>query len=92
MKVEDSYVAAQVPFGRVYVLPKIVSAIQVLPSDDSGAARLGLLIQLPEGAEIEIGGPGFNDKTIRVRCGNAAYYVFLDDLELVRKYAGVAYA
>lgn len=92
MKVEESYVAADAPFGRVYILPKMVSAIQILPSDESGAARLGLLTQLPQGAEIEIGGAGFNDKTIRVRCGNAGYFVFLDDLDLVRKYAGVAYA
>ena len=92
MKVDEAYVAAETPFGRVYVLPKIVSAIPILPAEDSGSARLGLLTQLPEGAEIEIGGPGFNDSTIRVRCGAASYYVFLDDLELVRKQAGVAYA
>ena len=89
---EDSYIAADTLFGRVYVLPKIVSAIQILPSDETGSMRLGLLTQLPEGAEIEIGGPGFNDSTIRVRCGTASYFVFLDDLELVRKYADAAYA
>ena len=92
MKVEEAYVAADVPFGRVYVLPKMVSAIQILPSDESGSVRLGLLTQLPQGAEIEIGGAGFNDKTVRVRCGTAAYFVFLDDLDLVKKYAGAAYA
>jgi hypothetical protein len=92
MEVKESCVAAEVPFGRVYVLPKMVSAIPILPCDEVGSVRLGLLTQLPEGAEIEIGGTGFNDKTIRVRCGSAAYFVFLDDLELVRKYAGVAYA
>jgi hypothetical protein len=92
MILEDLYVADETSFGRVYVLPKIVSAIPILPSDESGSTRLGLLTQLPEGAEIEVGGPGFNDRTLRVRCGAAAYYVFLDDLELVRKQAGVAYA
>jgi hypothetical protein len=83
---------AEAPIARLYVLPKIVSAIQILPSDESGSERLGLLTQLPEGAEIEIGGPGFNDQTLRVRCGSASYFVFLDDLELVRKHAEVAYA
>jgi hypothetical protein len=90
--VEDSYIAAGMPFGRVYVLPKIVSAIQILPSDESGSIRLGLLTQLPEGAEIEIGGQGFNDSTIRVKCGSASYFVFLDELDLVKKYADAAYA
>jgi hypothetical protein len=92
MSVKYINVAEETPFGRIYVLPKTVSAIQILPSDESGSTRLGLLTQLPEGAEIEIGGPGFNDGTLRIRCGNASYYVFLDDLELVRKHADVAYA
>lgn len=92
MRVEEVYAAEVLPFGRVYVLPKTVSAIQVLPSEENGSTRLGLLTQLPESAEIEIGGPGFNDRTLRVRCGTAAYYVFIDDLELVRKQAGVAHA
>jgi len=91
MSVVD-YVAEDVLFERVYVLPKRVSAIQVLPSDDGGLTRLGLLTQLPEGAEIEIGGPGFNDLTLKVRCGNATYCIFLDDLNLVRKQAGTASA
>ncbi len=93
MKAETTYVAEETQFERIYVLPKIVSAIQILPSEENESSRLGLLTQLPEGAEIEIGGPGFNDRTLRVKCGNAFYFVFLDDLELVRKrMAAVAYA
>jgi hypothetical protein len=92
MRMESTYVAAETQFERIYVLPKIVSAIQILPSDESGSSRLGLLTQLPEGAEIEIGGPGFDDRTLRVKCGNSLYFVFLDDLELVKKRVGVAYA
>ena len=92
MPVADIYVAGKTALERIYVLPKIVSAIQILPSDESGSTRLGLLTQLPEGAEIEIGGPGFNDRTLRVKCGNAVYFVFLDDLELIRKNAESAYA
>ena len=89
----NTYVAEETtPFGRLYVLPRFVSAIQILPSDESGSKRLGLLTQLPEGAEIEIGGPGFNDQTLQVRCGTASYYVFLDDLELIRKHVDVAVA
>jgi len=91
MKVDAAF-AAETSYGRLYVLPRIVSAIQILPSDESGSKRLGLLTQLPEGAEIELGGPGFNDQTRQVRCGSASYYVFLDDLEMVRKQAHAAYA
>jgi hypothetical protein len=75
-----------------YTLPKSVSAIQILPSEDGERTRLGLITQLPAGAEIEIGGPGFSDRTISVRCFGASYFVFLDDLEAVRKHATAAYA
>lgn len=86
------YVAGETSFDRKYILPRNVSAIPILPSDDSGAKRLGLLTQIPHGAEIEISGPGFNMETLQVRCGSASYYVFLDDLELVRKQAAMACA
>lgn len=92
MQAQAEYIADDVPFGRVFVLPRIVSAIQILPSEESEANRLGLLTQLPEGAEIELGGPGFNEATIKVRCGSASYYLFLEDLDLIRKRAGVAHA
>jgi hypothetical protein len=85
LNVDVTYVAAQAPVGRVYVLPKMVSAIQILPSGECGSARLGLLTQLPVGAEIEIGGPGFNEETLQVRCGPVSYYLFLADLDLASK-------
>jgi hypothetical protein len=77
---------------RAYTLPKSVSAIQILPTEDGERTRLGLITQLPEGAEIEIGGPGFSDRTVSIRCSGASYFVFLDDLEAVRKHAAVAHA
>jgi hypothetical protein len=81
-----------VPVERAYTLPKSVSAIQILPSEDGERTRLGLITQLPEGAEIEVGGPGFSDGTVSVRCSGASYFVFLDDLDAVRKFAAVAHA
>ncbi len=76
-----------------YTLPKGVSAIQILPSEDGGEpARLGLITQLPEGAEIQIGGPGFSDRTVSVRCSGASYFVFLDDLDAVKELALAAHA
>ena len=77
---------------QAYTLPRSVSAIQILPTEDGERTRLGLITQLPEGAEIEIGGPGFSDRTVRVRCGGASYFVFLDDLEAARKHASMAHA
>lgn len=77
---------------RAYTLPKSVSAIQILPTEDGERTRLGLITQLPEGAEIEIGGPGFSDRTVSVRCSGASYFVFIDDLEAVKKQMAIATA
>ena len=68
-----------------YTLPRNISAIQILPSDQGDHAKLGLLTQLPEGAEVHVGGPGFDDRTVRVRSGASMYFVFLEDLEPHRK-------
>jgi hypothetical protein len=77
---------------RAYILPERVSAIQSLPPEDGERTRLGLITQLPEGAEIEIGGPGFSDRTVYVRCSGASYFVFVDDLEAVKKHVAAAHA
>jgi hypothetical protein len=73
-----------------YVLSRNVAAIEILSSDSEPLSRLGLMTQLPEGSRIEVGGPGFNDSTIKVRCAGATYYVFLEDLEPLRKRAASA--
>jgi hypothetical protein len=87
---QPSFVTAALPFGKSYTLGRNVSAIQIVSSGNEAPSRLGLITQLPEGMEIAIGGPGFNDRTVKVRCGNASYYVFLEDLEPQRKRAASA--
>jgi hypothetical protein len=77
---------------RAFTLPRSVSAIQILPSEDGERTRLGLITQLPEGADIEVGGPGFSDRTVFVRCSGASYFVFLDDLKDVEKHAVAMHA
>jgi hypothetical protein len=64
---------------RAYTLSKSISAIQVLPNEEGERTRLGLITQLPAGAEIEIRGPGFSERTVFVRCSGASYFVFLED-------------
>jgi hypothetical protein len=80
-----------IPIERVVTLRNSVAAIQILPNEDGEPTRMGLITQLPEGAEIEIGGPGFSERTVSVRCFGASYFVFLDDLDAL-KYAAAAHA
>jgi hypothetical protein len=74
-----------IPCEQSYTLAKNVSAIQILSTDSEQHSRLGLITQLPEGMKVDVGGPGFNDSTVKIRCGGASYYIFLDDLEPQRK-------
>ncbi|MBV8550705.1 MAG: hypothetical protein JOY54_05345 [Acidobacteriaceae bacterium] len=80
------------PPEKTYTLSRNVSAIQILPAEDGIRSRLGLLTQLPEGAEVYLGGPGFDDRTVRVRSGGSSYFIFLEDLELQKKPAASAVA
>ena len=63
-----------------YTLSRNVSAIQVTSSMD-GRAQLGTIMQLPEGAQVEICGDGFNDQTVKVRCEGSFYFIFLEDIQ-----------
>ena len=66
---------------RRYCLAKNAPAIQIIP-DGSGKLRLGTLVRLPEGAEVQICGEGFDRQTAKVIWEGSSYYVFLDDLRL----------
>jgi hypothetical protein len=87
MELRDS-----IPIDTFFTLANSVSAIQILPTEDGQRTRLGLITQLPQGAEIEIGGPGFSDRTVSVRCSGASYFMFLDDLDELKWAAAAAHA
>jgi hypothetical protein len=89
MQPEVLATSTSLPFEETYTLIKSVSAIPIISAED-GSRRLGLITQLPEGVQIEMGGPGFNDRTIKVRCGGTSFFIFLEDLELNRKPASLA--
>jgi hypothetical protein len=74
---------------RTYILSKQIPAIQLVPTGNGGA-RYGPVLNLPEGAELEACGSGFNDRTLKVRYEGSFYFVFLEDLELKRKTAASA--
>ena len=76
----DSLFHADWPKAR-YVLPRDVAAIQVIP-DGVGRIRLGTIVKLPEGADVDVCGEGFNDRTKKVCWQGGFYYIFAEDLEL----------
>ncbi|HLH02860.1 MAG TPA: hypothetical protein VKX25_08820 [Bryobacteraceae bacterium] len=80
---------AEIPFEKSYTLSRSIAAIPVLATP---LPQLGLMTRLPEGAELELRGAGFDDQTIRVSWAGQSYFVFLADLESRRKPAAFAAA
>jgi hypothetical protein len=75
--------------SRPIKLPKQVSAIQLLVGADA-PARLGLIANLPSGAQVDLCGAGFNERTAKIRYGDRYYFVFLQDLQEPGSYGAVA--
>lgn len=63
-----------------YCLARNAPAMQIIP-DGTGKVRLGTLVRLPDGAEVELCGEGFDDHTAKVLWHGASYYVFREDLQ-----------
>jgi len=75
----------QVSFGTgysktFYLLPRNISAIQTF-QDGEGRLRMGTLIQLPEGAKVELSGEGFDGRTARITWEGVSYFIFRDDIQ-----------
>jgi hypothetical protein len=63
----------------VVTLSRTIAAVNICKGED-GAARMGLIAQLPKGAGVEICGEGFNERTLKVRWGDRFYFVFSQDI------------
>jgi hypothetical protein len=78
----ESHSTSSPPFTvRPLLLEKPICAIQLLFTE-KGEQRLGLLAQLGSGTNAEICGPGFNERTVRVRVNGQSYFVFLQDIQV----------
>ena len=63
-------------------LPRKIAAIRLdrRTGLNSGKAKLGTILQLPAGSNVELCGDGFNPRTVKVRHQNSYYFVFEEDL------------
>jgi hypothetical protein len=67
-------------FQQAAVLSKNIVAMALDELED-GTLRHVSLTALPTGTEVTIVGEGFNRRTVRVRCNDRSYFVFVQDIE-----------
>ncbi len=76
---------------KSFTLSKNICGIQVI-CDEAGRRRMGTLLQLPEGAHLQVCGEGFDANTTKVVWEGGTYYVFLADLDPAAEFAARAAA
>jgi hypothetical protein len=69
---------------QTYTLSKSIAATEFACGKD-GELYFGPLLSLPEGAEIECCGQGFNERTVKVRWHEKFYFVFFEELAMQRE-------
>ena len=69
------------PPHQPITLSKDIVAMAVERSPEGRTARHTGLTQLQTGTEVTIVGKGFNKNTVRVRCDDQSYFVYLTDIE-----------
>lgn len=78
------FVAEWVVAQSSYKLTDAIPAFEII-AGENGAERFGPVCRLPPGADLEACGDGFNQRSLKVQCGNRRYFVFLQDLHLQRQ-------
>jgi len=66
--------------GETYRLQRRIAVIELLQGSEETGPRLGELTFLGEGAQVEICGPGFNIRTVRICAGDCYYFAFEDEV------------
>jgi hypothetical protein len=66
--------------GNRYTLSDEIYGMQLLHADGQ-VFKVGPVIRLPRGAQLNACGKGFNDRTVKVCCNGSFYLVFLTDLD-----------
>jgi hypothetical protein len=69
---------------QTYTLSKSIAATEFEYATD-GDVNFGPLLSLPEGAEIECCGSGFNERTVKIRWHGKFYFAFVEELATQRE-------
>jgi hypothetical protein len=76
---DTPHVVEWLKLNRTYRLTVALTAFAISPSKQN-ADRYGPVCELPEGADLEICGAGFSERTVKARYGDCYYHVYWRDL------------
>jgi hypothetical protein len=65
--------------GQSYTLTNDIPGMQLVAVGDG--TRLGPILRIPKGADIDAFGEGFNERTQKIRYEGCFYFVFEADLK-----------
>jgi hypothetical protein len=80
MKEDMIFIPPELSVQSSCTLSRNITAIR-LESRAPGKAKLGPILRLPAGSNLDVCGDGFNPRTVKVHDGNSYYFVFREDLE-----------
>ena len=75
---EALYIPSRTFSEGMATLSRRVAAIRLVETQN-GCGKLGPIQELPPGF-VELCGPGYNERTVKVRLKDDCYFVFRDDL------------
>jgi hypothetical protein len=61
-------------------LSRTIPAIQSA-AYPANAQQIGVIVRRPRGVKLTLIGKGFSSRTMKVRCQQVVYFVFLEDLD-----------
>jgi hypothetical protein len=64
-----------------HILSRPIAGIELVPVQGK-QGRLGRVMQLAPGSQIDLCGDGYDVRTVKVHCGGKFYFVFLQDLQM----------
>jgi hypothetical protein len=82
MREETFFIPNKLSGAPSSTLARRIPAIRLQPPSGPShrPAKLGLIVHLPAGSNVQVCGEGFNHRTLKVRQGDAFYFVFQEDL------------
>lgn len=80
---DEIYIPNRLKPERTLCLSRPICALHLERDSETRRVRLGALRTMQSGTVIDVCGPGYNDRTVKVHSQQEYYFVFKDDLDSI---------